>query len=83
MHGFLYPPVSGDYTFWISSDDASELWLSTDDNPANKALIAFETTWSQSRVPPMYGRICWGSMPHCGHASNLSLKREMSVPSTR
>ncbi|MHC4097913.1 MAG: lamin tail domain-containing protein [Planctomycetota bacterium] len=49
MHGFLYPPVSGDYTFWISSDDASELWLSTDDNPANKALIAFETTWSQSR----------------------------------
>ncbi|MHC4545100.1 MAG: FN3 associated domain-containing protein, partial [Planctomycetota bacterium] len=49
MQGFLYPPVSDDYTFWISSDDASELWLSTDDNPDNKALIAFEADWSQSR----------------------------------
>ncbi|MHC4694477.1 MAG: lamin tail domain-containing protein, partial [Planctomycetota bacterium] len=49
MSGFLYPPVSGDYIFWISSDDASELWLSTDDNPANKSLIAFETSWSQPR----------------------------------
>jgi hypothetical protein len=49
MLGFLYPPVSGDYTFWISSDDASELWLSTDDNPNNKALIAFETNWSHPR----------------------------------
>ncbi|MBW1802299.1 MAG: hypothetical protein JRJ85_16415, partial [Deltaproteobacteria bacterium] len=49
MRGFLYPPVSDDYTFWISSDDASELWLSTDDNPNNKALIAFEAEWSLSR----------------------------------
>ena len=50
MHGFLHPPTSGDYTFWISSDDASELWLSTDDNPNNAVLIAFEAQWSGSRV---------------------------------
>ena len=30
---------SGSYLFWIASDDASELWLSTDDDPANKRLV--------------------------------------------
>ncbi|NIP27675.1 MAG: hypothetical protein GWN67_24355 [Phycisphaerae bacterium] len=50
MHGFIQPPTSGDYTFWISSDDASELWLSSDDNPSNVVLIAYETQWSGSRV---------------------------------
>jgi hypothetical protein len=28
IHGFLTPPVTGDYTFWIASDNTSELWLS-------------------------------------------------------
>jgi hypothetical protein len=50
MHGFLHPPTSGDYTFWISSDDASELWLSTNDNPNNAVRIAYEDQWSGSRV---------------------------------
>ncbi|MHC4331155.1 MAG: lamin tail domain-containing protein, partial [Planctomycetota bacterium] len=49
MHGFLYPPANGDYTFWIASDDASELWLSTDDNPDNVVLIASIAGWCQSR----------------------------------
>ncbi len=30
MQGYLHPPASGQYTFWISSDNSSELWLSTD-----------------------------------------------------
>ena len=38
MKGWLRPPVSGDYKFWIDSDDNGELWLSSDDNPANKAI---------------------------------------------
>ncbi|NIS49811.1 MAG: hypothetical protein GWN94_01635, partial [Phycisphaerae bacterium] len=50
VRGYLHPPTDGSYTFWISSDDASELWLSTDDNPTNKVLIAFETNWSSARV---------------------------------
>lgn len=29
MRGWLRPPTTGNYTFWISSDDSSELWLST------------------------------------------------------
>jgi hypothetical protein len=40
VRGYLYPPADGDYTFWISSDNESELFLSTDDNPANIVMIA-------------------------------------------
>ncbi|MBT1698095.1 S8 family serine peptidase [Fulvivirgaceae bacterium PWU4] len=41
LRGYIQPPYSGEYTFWIASDDNSELWLSTDLNPANKAKIAY------------------------------------------
>jgi len=40
ISGLLCAPYTGNYTFWISSDDNSELWLSTDENPANKVKIA-------------------------------------------
>ena len=39
VRGFVLPPVTGAYTFFIASDDASELWLSTDATPANKQKI--------------------------------------------
>jgi hypothetical protein len=38
--GFLHPPVTGNYTFWIASDDSSELWLSEDDDAAKARRIA-------------------------------------------
>jgi hypothetical protein len=34
LRGFVVPPVTGFYTFWISSGDNSSLFLSTDENPA-------------------------------------------------
>lgn len=40
MRGYIHPPVDGTYTFWIASDDKSELWLSSDHNPANASRIA-------------------------------------------
>ena len=40
VRGYLFPPATGKYTFWIASDDASELWLSTTDEPAKKVMIA-------------------------------------------
>ena len=40
IRGYVCVPETGNYTFWIASDDRSELWLSTDDNPANKVKIA-------------------------------------------
>lgn len=43
IRGYLCVPQSGDYTFWIASDDASELWLSADDSPASKLKIAAVT----------------------------------------
>ncbi|MHC4583887.1 MAG: LamG-like jellyroll fold domain-containing protein [Planctomycetota bacterium] len=47
VRGFLYPPEDGDYTLWISGDDFIELYLSTDDDPANAALIAEVPGWTQ------------------------------------
>jgi len=42
VYGWLTPTTTGNYTFFLSSDDASELWISTDATPANADLIAFE-----------------------------------------
>ncbi len=49
IRGYLYPPTSGDYTFWIAGDDNCELWFSTDGTPANAGLIAEVTDWTNSR----------------------------------
>jgi hypothetical protein len=49
MYGWLTPPESGEYTFWIASDDLSELWLSTDADPANAVVIAMVASWTSSR----------------------------------
>lgn len=46
MRGYLCVPQTGNYTFWIASDDDSELYLSTDDNPANKVRIAYVTGYT-------------------------------------
>jgi hypothetical protein len=49
IRGYVHPPVSGPYLFWISSDDASELYLSSDENPGSKVKIAFVSTASGVR----------------------------------
>ncbi len=38
MKGWLVPPVSGSYRFWISSNDNGEFWLSNNDDPANMVI---------------------------------------------
>jgi len=45
FRGYIYPPQTGDYTFWTSSDDDSEIWLSTDDTPANVKMICNVEGW--------------------------------------
>jgi hypothetical protein len=47
--GYIWPPISGKYYFWIAADDAGELWLSTDDNPSNKAKIASTLSYTGFR----------------------------------
>ncbi|MCP4366044.1 MAG: hypothetical protein GY800_12210, partial [Planctomycetes bacterium] len=49
MHGYVHPPVTGNYTFWIASDDHSELWLSASEDVAQANLIASVTDWTTSR----------------------------------
>ncbi len=40
LSGYLLPPQTGNYTFWIASRNESELWLSTTDQPVNRVRIA-------------------------------------------
>jgi hypothetical protein len=39
FRGWLFPPLSGNYVFWLASDDDSEFWLSDNDSPAEKKKI--------------------------------------------
>jgi len=55
LSGWLVPPKSGEYIFWIASDDGGELWLSTDVDPNNAQLIASVSGWTDSQN--------WESMP--------------------
>jgi endoglucanase len=55
IRGYVHPPISGAYTFWLASDDAGDLLLSTNDNPANATRIAFVDSWTNSRE--------WSKMP--------------------
>lgn len=55
IRGYVFAPQTGNYTFWIATDDAGELWLSTDDNPANKTRIANVDGWTNFRE--------WGRYP--------------------
>lgn len=41
LRGYICAPETGWYTFYISGDDQAGLWLSTNDNPANKVLVAY------------------------------------------
>lgn len=45
LQGYVVPPSSGEYRFWITSDDRSELWLSEDDSRTNAQRIAAVPSW--------------------------------------
>ncbi|GAO30622.1 lamin tail domain-containing protein [Geofilum rubicundum] len=49
LHGLLLAPETGNYTFWIASDDNGHLYLSSDDQPGNAQLIASVPAWTNSR----------------------------------
>jgi hypothetical protein len=64
MSGWFIPPADGAYVFFLSSDDDSDLFLSTDATAASKTLIAQENAWSGTR-----------SWTNSGGGSILSQKR--------
>ncbi|MHC4558216.1 MAG: LamG-like jellyroll fold domain-containing protein [Planctomycetota bacterium] len=52
IYGWVYAPATGDYTFWLCTDDNGELWLSTDDDSSNTRLVAQESSY---RGPNSWG----------------------------
>ncbi len=46
IRGYIQPAVTGSYTFTATGDDGTEVYLSTNSNPANKALIANIPGWT-------------------------------------
>ena len=56
MRGYVTPTTTGDYWFWIASDDNGELWLSTDSNPDNKTRIAYVPGWTNPREWAKYAQ---------------------------
>ena len=51
LTGWLVPPLTGTYVFYLAADDAAQVFISTDDSPYNKQLIVAEPTWDSYR--------CW------------------------
>ncbi len=46
VRGAISPTITGYYTFNLTSDDAGELYLSTDASPNNKVLVASVAGWT-------------------------------------
>src|SRR5207247_3617252 len=46
VSGLFTPTTSGNYVFFVCSDDDSDLFLINDECPYKKRLIAKEQTWS-------------------------------------
>ncbi len=49
VRGYLVPPVTGNYTFWIATDDGGALFLSTDETVGNRRQIATVNGWTPAR----------------------------------
>ena len=72
IRGIFTPAKTGDYVFWVASDDHGELYLSTDANPANKKKIAEEPSWSDPRYWKTDGGANSGTRGEAGALSNRS-----------
>ncbi|MFN4257106.1 MAG: PA14 domain-containing protein, partial [Saprospiraceae bacterium] len=46
VRGYITPTVSGNYTFWLTGDDQTQLYLSTNSSPASKVMIASIAGWT-------------------------------------
>jgi len=88
VRGYLAPPVTGNYTFWIATDDGGALSLSTDDTVGNRRQIATVNGWTPARdwerepnqksasIPLEAGRIYYvdALMKEGGGGDNLAVR---------
>lgn len=49
LYGWFIPPTTGNYVFYCCSDDPSYVYLSSDESPANKRVIAHDPQWENRR----------------------------------
>ena len=56
MMGYIYPPETGEYIFALACDDNGQVWLSTDESPANARMIASQGGWQPSAGLPQRRR---------------------------
>ena len=49
VYGYVHPPTTGQYTFWLAADDEAELWLSSTDRPEDKKQILSLRRWTRPR----------------------------------
>lgn len=49
IRGYLLPPVTGDYRFWLSGDDTAQLRLSTSQEPGQATPVLTLTQWTNYR----------------------------------
>jgi hypothetical protein len=68
FRGYIIPPVSGDYTFWIANDGLSQLWLSTNSMPEGKLKIA-----------EILGSTPYAKWPHTHEAKSAAVSLEEGV----
>jgi hypothetical protein len=50
LQGYLTPPETGDYRFALASDEQSQLFLSSDADPAHLTFVAQQPEWSEERM---------------------------------
>ena len=63
LRGTISPPVSGEYTFWISSDETSILYLSSDERKFQKKEIARVGYGAEDRGVYLTAYNNWDSYP--------------------
>ena len=63
VRGYLTAPITGSYVFWVASDDNSELWLSYDEDPAHRRLIASVADWTAQQEWNKYSSQKSASIP--------------------
>ncbi|KEF32239.1 hypothetical protein D777_00873 [Marinobacter nitratireducens] len=54
VQGFIAPPTTGEYRFFLSADDGAEFWLSSDQSPDNASAIASVPNWTYTESYNQY-----------------------------
>lgn len=55
LSGWLVPPVSGSYRFFLAADDTAQFWLGSNDSPGSKSKRCEITTFTGYRAYPASG----------------------------